>query len=88
MNTLTEDIVEKIIDLTNLYLQDAGFTKQLYKIEIPDECDCIKVFFEDHHAIDFIIIDIQKTDFKNSLIIKKHKIKPNNYYASFNFRFD
>lgn len=62
--SLTKDV--------KLYLHDAGFQYDLY--EIQDFGNYIEVFFLCNKAVNYIVEDVKKSDFKY-LEIKKYRYK-------------
>jgi hypothetical protein len=69
---LEQDDYLYLVRLTESYLEDAGFAKELYRIITYKDTGFIEVIFTHSDAIDYIIDDIQKTDYSKLLRIKKY----------------
>lgn len=65
-NTLVKDV--------NMYLYDAGFKIDLYEIEdFNKNREYVEVFFLTNSAINYIKIDIEKSEYDELLEIKIYK---------------
>lgn len=65
------------------YLIDAGFQEYMFRIEKYIDREYIRVYMSEK-SVDFILKDINKSDWKYSLEIKKYKKE--NISAIFTFR--
>ena len=77
-----------ILNLKNTiisYLKNAGFDKKAYILD-DDDKNFVEIFFTAYDAVDFIINDIKKTEYKNILEIKKYKYKNSNITAIITFK--
>jgi len=64
------------------YLIDAGFTKELYILEdFDNKREYVEVFFSWGQAVDYVYVDIKKSDFSELLEIKKYRYKNGIYSA-------
>lgn len=63
--------------LINEYLCDAGFKEDLYTLIELENREYIEVFFESNNAIDYILNDIEHSDFNNLLDIIKYEHEHN-----------
>jgi len=69
------------------YLKNAGFKDNDYLLD-DDDKNFSEVFFTSYDAIDYIIKDIEKTDYSNILEIKRYKYRNGNITAIITFRED
>jgi len=67
------------------YLRNAGFDSNTFVLD-DKEMNFVEVFFLTNHAVNFIIIDIEKTDYKNILEIKSYKYRNGNITAIITFK--
>jgi len=69
------DIVDTLSNLTKQiknYLKDAGFKDNLYEIETYENREYVRVYMSEQ-AVDYIIEDIEKSDWKRILEITKYE---------------
>ena len=69
---LEQDDYLYLVKLTETYLSDAGFTKDLYRIITYKDTGFIEAIFVYDDAIDYLVDDIIKSDYCNLLHIKKY----------------
>jgi len=75
MNTLIDTSTTLVNDV-RLYLFDAGFKRNLYKIEDFDNMrEYVEVFFLCNRAVDYIKQDIYNSEYSDLLEIKKYRHK-------------
>jgi hypothetical protein len=66
--------ISTLINDVENYLYDAGFIRNLYKINDFDNMrEYIEVFFQCNEAVDYIKKDIKLSDFSKLLEIKKYR---------------
>jgi len=73
MKTLLDRCTTTLLVDVNLYLYDAGFKKDLYKIKDFNNRYYVEVFFMCNKAIDYIKKDILISDYSDLLEIKKYR---------------
>ena len=82
MSTKVNIDIQHLLDITERYLLDAGFTPDLYTIEdFSANRGYIEIYFESGKAIDYLIKDLEKTNYKYFIEIKKYRLAPKKYTA-------
>lgn len=66
------------------YLIDAGFQEYMFRIEKYEDKEYIRVYMSEK-SIDFILKDVNKSEWKHLLEIKKYKSE--NFSAIFIFKY-
>lgn len=54
------------------YLKDAGFLEGMCELVENEEKKCIEVFFHVDEAIDYVVEDIEKTEWSKIIRVKKY----------------
>lgn len=70
--TYISDTLSGLKKEVNSYLKDAGFKNDSYKIVSYDDREYLSVYMSEK-AIDYIVKDVLKSDWKNILEIKKYE---------------
>ena len=61
------------------YLEDAGFSFDMYEIKEDYERECMELIFDSPDAVGYIVKDVKKTKWKNELKIIKRLNKATFY---------
>lgn len=82
METSVIDTNTTLVRDVHMYLYDAGFVSNLYRIEDFDhKREYVEVFFLSNSAVNYIKKDIIYSDYSELLEIKKYKYENGNHSA-------